>query len=120
MGIKFLNKEHIDRYERAKNSVRFENNTKGYASFTYLLTSDLLYEACSNVFYPTFGLEKALDILENDKFLSTSQQRMLKLELDLYISNSEGDSIIQVFSCFDETNRKVALEAQKIYFSLCD
>ena len=120
MEIKFLNKEHIERYERAKNSVGFENNTRGYASFTYLLTSDLLYEACSNVFYPTFGLEKALDILENDELLSTSQQRMFKLALDLYKSNSEGDSIIQVFNSFDETNRKVALEAIKIYFSLFD
>ena len=50
MGIKFLNKEHIERYEMAKNSVGFESNIGEYASFTYLLTSDLLYKSCSEVF----------------------------------------------------------------------
>ena len=45
---------------------------------------------------------------------------MLKLALDLYSSDSEGDSIKQAFSSFDETNSKVALEALKIHFSIFD
>lgn len=120
MGINFFKEEHIDRYEMAKDQLGFKENIGEYASFTYLLTSDLLYEACGKVFYPKFDLKKALDIIENDKFLSTSQQRMLKLALDLYRSDYEGDSIIQVFSSFDETNSKVALEALKIHFSIFD
>lgn len=118
MEIKFLKEEHIDRYEKAKNHVGFESNIGGYASFTYLLTSDLLYETCSEVFYPTFKPEKALNILENGKCLSKSQKIMLKLALDLYRDNYEGDSIMEVFSCFDEENSKVVLESLKIHFSI--
>ena len=43
---------------------------------------------------------------------------MLKLALDLYRGNYKGDSIIEVFSCFDEKNSKVVLEAIKIHFSI--
>ena len=120
MRINFFGEEHIDRYKIAKDNVGYKNNIGGDASFTYLLTSDLLYETCNKVFYPKFDLEKAFDILENYKFLSTSQKRMLKLALDLYRCNYKGDSIIQVFSAFDEINKKVALEALKIEFSIFD
>ena len=102
----------------AKEQLGFKENRGGYASFTYLLTSDLLYKTCSKVFYPKFDIEKAFYILENDKMLSTSQRIMLKTALDLYRFNSKGDSIIQVFSTFDEINKKVALEALKIEFSI--
>lgn len=45
---------------------------------------------------------------------------MLKLALDLYICNYKVDSTIQVFSTFDETNKKLALESPKIEFSIFD
>lgn len=120
MRINFLGEEHIDRYEAAKEQLGFKENIGEYASFTYLLTSNLLYKTCSKVFYPKFDIVKAFDILENDKMLSVPQQIMLKLALDLYRCNYKGDSIIQVFSAFDEINKKVALEALKIEFSIFD
>lgn len=120
MRINFFGEEHIDRYEMAKEQTGFKENTGEYASFTYLLTSDSLYKTCSKVFYPKFDIEKAFDILEKDKMLSISQQIMLKLALDLYTCNYKGDSTIQVFSAFDEINKKVALESIKIEFSISD
>lgn len=78
----------------------------------------MLSETCSKVFYPTFNLEKALDLLENGKCFSKSQKVMLNLALDLYRGNYKGDSIMEVFSCFDEKNSKVVLEAIKIHFSI--
>lgn len=115
--MEFINKQHKERYEEIKQGMGFTNDTGEYASFTYILSSPIVYPKVNLVLgkdYKFRGYDEVKDLIAP---LSTSEQVLINLAVSLYTSTG-GDSVMDTFTSLDKDNFEVALNSIKIRFGM--